>query len=352
MSRSKSIPKLLTRKSPSTGRKLAYARFDGRVVSFGAMGPEAEQQFKQTLAEWLANGRRLPADDAEELTVADVIAEYLQHAEQEYREVEVDKLRRAFKPVLDRFRSLPAAKFGVSCLEVVQHHLAHDLHERPRKHRRNPRKPVPATPPAPPRRYHLSRATVRARINAIRRCWRWAEQRRLVPPGSWEHLRSLTHVKPGRTPAKETKIPAHRLRKRPRSPTYAEPASCPPEGGRRRRRRAKPIPDDIAKDVCDWICEGNYLRDYCRQPDTPSTRTIYNWIAKDPEFARRFRSAREFGELMIAEQYLEVADSLAGMTMVGNTIRSRREFNRRYIRPIDLRLQRWRRWPRRKDAHA
>ncbi|MCA8952135.1 MAG: hypothetical protein KDE27_21680 [Planctomycetes bacterium] len=94
MSRSKRIPELLTRKSPSTGRALAYARFDGRVVSFGAMGSEAEQQFQQTLAEWLANGRRLPEADAKELTVADVIAEYPQHAEQEYREVEVDKLRR------------------------------------------------------------------------------------------------------------------------------------------------------------------------------------------------------------------------------------------------------------------
>ena len=49
MSRSKSIPKLLTRKSPSTDRKFAYARFDGRIVSFGVMGPEAEQQFQQTL---------------------------------------------------------------------------------------------------------------------------------------------------------------------------------------------------------------------------------------------------------------------------------------------------------------
>ncbi|MGC6487491.1 MAG: tyrosine-type recombinase/integrase [Planctomycetota bacterium] len=207
MSRSKSIPKLLTRKSPSTGRRLAYARFDGRVVSFGAMGPEAEQQFQQTLAEWLANGRRLPTDDGEEFTVADVIAEYLQHAEQEYREVEVDKLRRAFKPVLERFRSLPAAKFGVSCLEIVQHHLAHDLHERPARPRSKRGKTgAQKKPPAPPRRYHLSRATIRARINAIRRCWRWAEQRRLVPAGSWEHLRTLSHVKPGRTPAKETKI--------------------------------------------------------------------------------------------------------------------------------------------------
>lgn len=138
-------------------------------MSFGAVGPEAEEQFQQTLAEWLANGRRLPEANADEVTVADVIAEYLQHAEQEYCAVEIDKLRRAFKPVLDRFRSLPAAKFGVSCLAVVQHHLAHDLHERPVRPRSKRRKTqAKQEPPAPPRRYHLSRATIHARINAIR----------------------------------------------------------------------------------------------------------------------------------------------------------------------------------------
>ena len=44
MSRSKSIPTLLTKPSPSTGRTLAYAKFNRRVVSFGPMGTDAEQQ--------------------------------------------------------------------------------------------------------------------------------------------------------------------------------------------------------------------------------------------------------------------------------------------------------------------
>lgn len=210
MSRNKSIPKLHTRPSPSTGRPLAYAKFNGRVVSFGAMGPEAERLFQKTLAEWLANGSRLPESDSGDLTVGDVIAEYLQYAEKEYREIEIEKLRRAFAPVLQRFRPLPAAKFGVSCLEIVQQHLANDEHQRPPRppSKRKPKVKAgePPAPPKPQPKYYLSRATIRARINAIRRCWRWAEQRRLVPPGSWEHLRTLSHVKPGRTQAKESKI--------------------------------------------------------------------------------------------------------------------------------------------------
>ena len=206
MARKRSIPQLLTRPSPSTGRPLAYARFNGRVVSFGAAGPKAERWFQQVLAEWLANGQRFPDDGNVAVTVADVIAGFLENAEREHSQVEIYKLRRAVAPVLARFRSLPAAKFGVSCLEAVQQHLALDLHERTVRRRKKRRKADPEVPTERSRTYHLSRATIRSRINAIRRCWRWAEQRRLVPPGSWDHLRTLEHVKPGRTPAKESKI--------------------------------------------------------------------------------------------------------------------------------------------------
>ena len=207
MSRSKKTPQLLIRRSPSSGRDLAYAKFDGRMISFGPVGPDAERQFHKTLAKWLANGCRFPENDAADFTVADVVAEFLRHSEQECPLVELEKLRRAFAPVLERFRLLPAAKFGVSCLEVVQQHLANDLHQRPPRPPSKRRKKAGTNESTePPKPYHLSRATIRARINAIRRCWRWAEQRRLVPPGSWEHLRTLAHVKPGRTAAKEAKI--------------------------------------------------------------------------------------------------------------------------------------------------
>ena len=106
MARKKVIPQLLTRSSPSTGRTLAYARFDRQVVSFGPAGPEAERRFQMALAEWLANGQLLPDAEPEVQTVADIVAAFLEHAEHEYREVELYKLKRAFLPVLERFRSL------------------------------------------------------------------------------------------------------------------------------------------------------------------------------------------------------------------------------------------------------
>ncbi len=206
MSRKKVLPHLVTRPSPSTGRPLAFARFDGRVVSFGPVGPEAEKRFQIALAEWLTNGQRLPQFEPDVLTVADVVAAFLEHAEHEYRPVELYKLKRAFLPVLERFRSLPAAKFDVSCLEAVQRHLANDLHQRVVIRRRRRRKSDPDKPAPKTSAHYLSRATIRSRINAVRKCWRWAEQRRMVPAGSWDHLRTLEHVKPGRTRAKEAKL--------------------------------------------------------------------------------------------------------------------------------------------------
>lgn len=121
----------------------------------------------------------------------------------------------------------------------------------------------------------------------------------------------------------------------------------PPEGGRRRSRRLKPVPADVADKVCDWIASGRFLRDYCRRPGAPAARTVYAWAAKDPEFARRFRLARDFGEEWIRDSYMELIDSPIAMAAFAGGRQARRDFHRGYVRPIDLRLQRWRKHPRR-----
>jgi hypothetical protein len=124
----------------------------------------------------------------------------------------------------------------------------------------------------------------------------------------------------------------------------------PPGGGRKPRRRRKPVPADIAEEVCDWIAGGDYLRDYCRQPGRPAPRTIYAWTAKDPEFRRRFQLARECGETLIRERLYEFTMSPMVLTALSEGSRAvRRWFHRQFIRPVDLRLQRWRRHPRRAD---
>lgn len=70
-------------------------------------------------------------------------------------------------------------------------------------------------------------------------------------------------------------------------------------------------PENHMVKICEWISEGKTLRDYCRQPNTPSFHTVYAWQENDPEFARRFARARDVGHDLIAEDCLEIIDTPA-----------------------------------------
>ena len=114
-----------------------------------------------------------------------------------------------------------------------------------------------------------------------------------------------------------------------------------------RRRRLKPVPADIAQQIFEWVASGDYLRDYCRRPGAPAARTVYAWTAKDPVFRSRFRQARDYGEEAIRDHYMDLLQDKHLLDLVASDRKARREFRLRYVRPIDLRLQRWRRHPRR-----
>jgi hypothetical protein len=133
----------------------------------------------------------------------------------------------------------------------------------------------------------------------------------------------------------------------PTIPELRRAGLMPTEGGRRRRRRRKPVPADMADQIVDWLSEGNFLRDFCRRHGAPATRTVYAWAAKDPEFGRRLRQARDVGEESIRDSYMQLVDSPMAMAAFRGERQARRAFLRHHVRPLDLRLQRWRRHPRR-----
>ena len=66
----------------------------------------------------------------------------------------------------------------------------------------------------------------------------------------------------------------------------------------------------MADRIIAWISEGNTLREFCRQPGTPSWATVYNWQEKHPDFATRFARARDLGADAIAEESLAIIDQL------------------------------------------
>lgn len=76
------------------------------------------------------------------------------------------------------------------------------------------------------------------------------------------------------------------------------------KGGRPREA----VPQDKAKAIVEWISEGKTLRDWCRQNGVGFT-TVYDWMAKDQQFAGDIARARETGEEVIAQECMAIADS-------------------------------------------
>lgn len=172
------------RRHKGTGH--AYARFNGKQVWFGNYDyPEAHARFSRTLAEWRANGCRLPPEEAqEELTVADMVARYLEFAEHFYcgpdgtPTREVENLRDAVRPLLGLYGTLPGDEFGLRQLKTLREQLIE---------------------------LGLARKTISDRINRVVRIFGWAAEEELCRPEVYGALRALRPLRRGRSRAKEGK---------------------------------------------------------------------------------------------------------------------------------------------------
>ena len=75
-------------------------------------------------------------------------------------------------------------------------------------------------------------------------------------------------------------------------------------------RPREPVPQDLADSLVGWISNGRPLREWCRQPEHPEWRTVYDWMDKDEAFAARIARAREDGHDVIADKCIELADTV------------------------------------------
>lgn len=181
-------PTLCTRRSES-GTLLCFARFNGKQVSFGPAGPEGQRRYDEALAKWLANGRRLDdvdaSDDGGDYRVDELVGDYLAHARTFYVDAstgapngEYLNMRAALSPVLERFRDLPAAKFGPVALRAVRDAMVDSG--------------------------KLCRKEINNRVHRIRRAWRWAASMEKVPAGVVEALATVDGLRMGKTTARES----------------------------------------------------------------------------------------------------------------------------------------------------
>jgi hypothetical protein len=65
----------------------------------------------------------------------------------------------------------------------------------------------------------------------------------------------------------------------------------------------------VADEIIAAISNGESLRAWCRGPGRPCFTTVYDWLAKDAEFALRFKEARNRGFDAIADDCRNIASS-------------------------------------------
>jgi integrase len=162
----------------------AVVRIDGKDHYLGDYGTaESRAEYDRLISEWLGNGRRLAHPTAADgLTVAELILTYWRLAEAYYRNehgqlsAELDNIRTALKPLRRLYGQTQASAFGPIALRAVQQDLI---------------------------QAGLSRGVVNARLNRVRRVFKWAVSSELIPASVHQALCTVPGLHRGRCKARE-----------------------------------------------------------------------------------------------------------------------------------------------------
>jgi integrase len=174
----------------SSGQACVTVRLpDGRrreIVLGPWDSPESRAEYRRILAELDTNQGRsptqAPAHAPAGLSVNEIILAFWRHAEQHYRASdgtptgEADNYREALRPLRQLYGHTSAADFGPLALRAVREAM------------------VIAG---------LSRGVVNARVNRVRRVFKWAASFEMVPAPVYEALRTVAGLQAGRTEARE-----------------------------------------------------------------------------------------------------------------------------------------------------
>lgn len=189
----------------------ARVRVNNRDVYLGPFGSEeAKQRYAALLLELSAPTEKPDKNIRENihapLLVCDVLARWTIHARQHYSERgrEREQYRLALRPLERLYGMTPAASFDADALRQLQQALLDGSWMGA----------ADRAAPNAPKAGGYCRRTVNARIKRVRTVWRWAEEKKLVPPGAWEALRAVRPVLSNR--------PGARDRTRARTTTLAE----------------------------------------------------------------------------------------------------------------------------------
>jgi integrase len=176
--------------SPHKASGQGVVRLNGRDVYCGRFGtPECEAKYHRTIAEWLANGRRLPGSGdentttgPEDLTINEMLLAYLTHADSYYVKngkptTEPVNIRLALRPLRRLCGETMASSFGPSRLKAVRRDMVAS---------------------------GLCRNEVNKRVRHILRAFKWAVEEELVSATVHHGLRAVKGLRRGRCGVRES----------------------------------------------------------------------------------------------------------------------------------------------------
>lgn len=167
----------------------AVVRLDATDHYLGVYGtPASHERYRRLIAEWLTRGHspsaakpRLGSTDS--LTINELILAFARHAEERYRHSdgtptgEFDNFRLALRPLRRLYGEKRASEFGPLGLRTIRDEMI---------------------------RSGLARTTVNARINRIRRVFRWAVGMELMPASVYQSLQAVEGLRAGRPNVRES----------------------------------------------------------------------------------------------------------------------------------------------------
>lgn len=164
---------------------LGVVRLNGKDIYLGRHGtPESQAEYRRVIAEWLASPA-LTTDmhnPKERITVNELVLAYLRHARSYYTKNghptgELNNLKDAVKPLVLIHGHSPVSEFSPVSLKAVREEMI---------------------------KADLSRKVINARVNRIRRVFKWGVENELVTPSVLHGLQAVTPLKRGRCEARET----------------------------------------------------------------------------------------------------------------------------------------------------
>ena len=168
-------------------KNLGLVVLNGKQHYLGPYGtPESLAEYNRLIQEYLATTQTVADAKAspEGATIGEMIVAFWEHAEKHYRHPdgtpsgELVNLKVALKPLRKLYSQTPARYFGPVGLRAIRDDMV---------------------------KSGLSRNSVNARINRVRRVFKWATSVELIPPGVVQALATVAGLQRGRTEARETR---------------------------------------------------------------------------------------------------------------------------------------------------